>query len=113
MKLTLPMPPSINHYWRRHGHIVHVSAEGKKFAKDVAALIGIGGPKLAGRINLSVTLHYGSRRTIDLDNRLKPLCDALTKAGVWEDDSQIDDLRIVRGPVDKANPRIEIEITEV
>lgn len=36
------------------------------------------------------------RRRRDLDNMPKALFDGLTHAGVWTDDSQIDDLRIVR-----------------
>jgi crossover junction endodeoxyribonuclease RusA len=34
-----------------------------------------------------------------LDNYMKSLLDALTKIGVWEDDSQIDRLTIARGPL--------------
>ncbi|MEY4713325.1 MAG: hypothetical protein RIS88_2775 [Pseudomonadota bacterium] len=36
------------------------------------------------------------RRRRDLDNTLKATQDAMTHAGIWDDDSQIDDLRIVR-----------------
>ena len=49
---------------------------------------------------LAVWLGYAwySRRRRDLDNILKSLLDSLTHAGVWEDDSQITDLRIRKGP---------------
>jgi crossover junction endodeoxyribonuclease RusA len=39
------------------------------------------------------------KRKRDLDNILKSLLDALTYAGIWEDDSQIDDLRIYRATI--------------
>ena len=51
------------------------------------------------------------RRRRDLDNILKALLDALTHAGVMEDDSQIDDLHIVRQSR-KANGEIFLSIIE-
>ena len=49
-----------------------------------------------GRISVRVDAAPPDRRVRDLDNISKALLDALTHAGVWRDDSQIDDLRIVR-----------------
>jgi len=48
-----------------------------------------------------VELFPPDRRKRDVDNILKALLDALTHAGVYEDDSFIDDLRVVRGAVIK------------
>jgi crossover junction endodeoxyribonuclease RusA len=41
------------------------------------------------------------RRAADLDNRLKALNDALEHAGVFDDDEQIDELHVTRGPIVK------------
>jgi Holliday junction resolvase RusA-like endonuclease len=41
------------------------------------------------------------------------MLDYLTHHGVFRDDSDIDDLRIRRGGVDKANPRVELTITQI
>lgn len=41
------------------------------------------------------------RRIRDLDNIKKALLDSLTHAGVYKDDFQIDDLRVVRREVVK------------
>jgi crossover junction endodeoxyribonuclease RusA len=54
------------------------------------------------------------RRASDLDNRLKALCDALEHAGVFDDDEQIDELVIVRGPIVKGGEcRVMISEREV
>jgi crossover junction endodeoxyribonuclease RusA len=42
-----------------------------------------------------------TRRKSDLDNQFKAILDSLTAAGVWDDDSQIDELSIARKPVMK------------
>ena len=52
------------------------------------------------------------KRRRDIMNLEKILSDSLTSAGVWLDDSQIDDFRIVRGSVEKGG-RVEVVITEI
>ena len=42
---------------------------------------------------MTVYFRVKSRGRWDIDNRYKLLLDALTEAGVWADDSRIDDLR--------------------
>ena len=46
-----------------------------------------------------ITIFPRDRRSIDLDNRLKGLFDALQDAGVFEDDSQFDKIEIARGSI--------------
>ena len=43
-----------------------------------------------GRFGLIVELTYNNKRRNDVDNRVKATQDALTRAGVWLDDSQVD-----------------------
>jgi crossover junction endodeoxyribonuclease RusA len=50
------------------------------------------------------------RRRRDLDNLLKAVQDALAHAGVYDDDSQIVDLRIRRAGIDRAYPRLECDL---
>ena len=93
MPLTLPYPPSVNHYWRRVGLHTLISREGRTFRQNVCALLGGGGmrrPPSSGRIALAMDAFPPDRRRRDLDNIQKPVLDALEHAGVYVDDSQID-----------------------
>lgn len=67
------------------------------------------GKPLQGDIEVSITLYFGTKRKADLDNFNKLSLDALTGI-VWEDDSQIADMR-VRRAYDKTRPRIEINVS--
>lgn len=96
--ITVPYPPSINNYWRRRGPAVYVSAAGKRYRRAVAGIVKIAGVKLQqGRLRVNVTLHPPDNRCRDVDNAMKALLDAMERAGVYEDDEQIDELHISRG----------------
>jgi len=102
LAMVLPWPPSMNTYWRRAGSIIHVSTAGKQFQSDVRDAVlrtysmnGWPMVAMAGPVEVLVQAWAPNKRKWDVDNRLKPLLDALTKAGVWLDDQQVRDLRIV------------------
>ena len=71
--ITLPYPPSVNHYWRRVGPRTLISREGRAFRKDVCALLALGGnngirkPPAGGRIALCMDAFPPDRRRRDLD----------------------------------------------
>lgn len=97
ISIELPYPPSINHYWRtfRGRHVI--SKGGKDYTTDVqAALLSVGWRRMAGRLAVDIDAVMPDRRRRDIDNIGKCLLDAMTKAGAWDDDEQIDDLRIRR-----------------
>jgi len=109
LTLHLPWPPSLNHYWRSaaagRAVRVYVSDEGKAYRTAVqraaAAWRARGGRQepLRGRLAVRVALFAPTRTEYDIDNRLKGLLDALTAAGVWLDDKQVDRLEVERGEV--------------
>ena len=111
-RLVLPWPPAMNTYWRHDRGRTHVSTAGKRYRGDVFAAVWSlpKRPAFRGSIAMRITLYQ--RRAggkCDLDNFNKGVLDALAKAGVYENDNQIDGLFIVRGErCDQ--PRAEVEI---
>lgn len=101
--LTLPLPPSVNCYWRKSPRGMYITAEGKAFRKRVAEIVAERNALKFGseRLFMAVRLCMRDRRASDLDNRMKALCDALEHAGLFDDDEQIDELLVVRGPIVK------------
>ncbi len=63
---------------------------------------------IKGNVYLDIYLYFGDKRIHDIDNYNKILLDAFTGI-VWEDDSQIQRITIVK-LIDIKNPRIEITI---
>ncbi len=96
IELTLPWPPSVNRYWRTFQGRMLISAEGRTYRKDVAdqVLIQRGAKHYAGKMRVEIEAWRPDNRRRDLDNLLKAVLDSCTHAGVWEDDSNIVDLRI-------------------
>lgn len=104
--LTLPFPPSMNTIWRRVGNKTLLSAKGREYRGEVANAVispladhlGAGRYRfpLAGRLRVTIHVHAPDKRRRDLDNLPKAIHDALTHAGLWQDDSQIDRLVVER-----------------
>ena len=68
--ITLPWPPSINHYYRHVGYRTLISREGRAFRTNVCALLGGGGPRkppMGGRIALAMDAFPPDRRRRDLN----------------------------------------------
>jgi crossover junction endodeoxyribonuclease RusA len=91
----LPFPPSVNHYWHRRGARSFIGTAGKRFRAEVLETIK-NPPRLLGRLRVLVELVMPDRRRRDVDNYQKAALDALTHAGVYEDDCQIDELIVRR-----------------
>jgi len=97
----LPLPPSVNTYWRNFRGRTILSKAGRQFKADVSeCVIDQNVPKLGNaRLDVTIFLHARDKRKIDLDNRLKSCLDAIQDAGVYDDDEQIDSLTIHRGAI--------------
>lgn len=113
IELFLPWPPSVNNYYSHARYGVYVNKKGKAYRSSVADTVAeqICRLSLDFPLNLEVVLHPPDKRRRDLDNYMKSLLDALTAAGVWEDDSLIDQLGVYRGRVVKSGS-VVIRINE-
>lgn len=123
INFELPWPPSVNHYWRnvvvgRHARTL-ISADGRAYKRNVgqAVLEQTVGQKIKhkpflGRVSVELTLYPPDRRSRDIDNSTKAVLDALTDANVWRDDSQVDELHIIRAEVVRGGKAV-VQITEV
>ena len=124
-RLVLPWPPSANTHWRSvtigKRHAVLLSAAGRDYRSAACAIVR---KLLAGecqlyavrygveRLSVSLTLCPPDRRKRDIDNSVKPTLDALTHAGLWSDDEQIDELLVRRAEIIKGG-RVVVEIREI
>ena len=111
--LTLPWPPSVNKYWRTFQGRMIISAEGRSYRKAVAdqVLIQRGAKHYAGKLRVQIEAYRPDNRRRDLDNLLKAVLDGCTHAGVWEDDSNIVDLRIYWA--DSIGGMLKVKVSEV
>ncbi len=100
----MPWPPSVNRIWRTVSingrQRTLLSREGREYREEVCSLLN-GYAKddevcFKGSVAVTVEASPPDKRRRDLDNVLKAAMDSLTSAGIWADDSQVDDLRILR-----------------
>ena len=101
--IVLPWPPSVNAYWRTVQGRTMVSKKGRIYKQAATrAVLAAGANKhLPGRLRVKLTAYPPDRRRRDIDNLTKLALDSMQVAGVYLDDSQIDELTIIRAEVEK------------
>ncbi len=103
IRIDLPWPPSVNRYWRhnKRGH-TYVTKEGEAYRHEAGWL---GRQAMTGRrpfaceVSIEFEAFPPDHRKRDLDNVLKATLDAMEHAGVYGNDYQVADLRIMRREV--------------
>lgn len=103
LRIEIPFPPSINHYYIYANNKVILSEKGKIYRRDVSFLCNRYRERCSKDMRLCVTINVfpPDKRKRDLDNLLKCTLDSLQHAGIYHDDNQIDMLTIIRRHVDK------------
>lgn len=99
MTLALPFPPSLNNYWKRNGRHVYLSAAAQRFKQLTAIAVKQAWTQYAhlpfvGDVSVQMQLYLPDRRKRDVDNYPKGVLDALTSAGIWEDDVQVREMTV-------------------
>jgi crossover junction endodeoxyribonuclease RusA len=96
----------VNSYWRHpnKGPLAGrslISQEGRQYRESVAKHIALLRSPSVGhmRVRVDIEARMPDRRKRDLDNLPKALFDALTHAGIWHDDEQVDEYRVWRSPI--------------
>ncbi len=115
LSLRLPWSPSANEIWRslRGGSRPYLAPKYRRFLKDVQTLyFAQGSPKVDAKEPLQVTIRLfpPHNRSYDVDNRIKPTLDSLTKCGLWIDDRYVRRLNVYASvPVKDGAIVVEIE----
>lgn len=108
--LTLPLPPTMNKYWRAVGRgKVLVSAEGRAYQNrcQLVALAHRVTSIKSGPVFVGMRVYFPTEAG-DLDNRIKPALDAM-QGVCYANDRQVTKLCAERF-TDRLSPRMEVEI---
>lgn len=122
IEFELPFPPTLNLAWRRVGKNTVLAKPQREYRKAVAGALAWGELHdaetplatlelpLSGRLAVAIRFYEPDRRKRDLDNLPKAVLDALTHAGLWVDDAQIDCLMLARIGVSTDRPRVVVRV---
>lgn len=109
--IALPIPPTINDYWKQSKPVfsrrlgqwistVYLSAEAKEYKRLLRDLMLERKAWYYSEepLHLRMLFCFADNRANDVDNRVKPLQDALAFAGVYKNDKQVKILEAREGP---------------
>ena len=114
IEFTLHWPTSVNTYWRNFDGRMIISAKGREYREIVGDQMTLQKMvyRFSGPLRVVIEAYRPDKRRRDLDNLLKATLDGLAHAGVYEDDSQIVDLRIYWAPDIGGMLKVKIEEIE-
>ena len=124
VQLQLPYPPTVNHYWGNRIIVpkdrgkkpfinTYISAAGVAYRVEVCRIVAERWPRLLAtmaRVAVRCVVVMPDRRERDLDNLPKGIFDALSHAGFWKKDSQVDHFSFTRSPRVEGPGWVDVEI---
>lgn len=111
-------PVSVNHNWHGAKKAFYLDPKVRAFREAVAREMVVARSEFSfrgtyeGPVSLTLLFYPPTRQRRDLDNLAKAPLDALTKAGVWTDDSQVKRLVMEMRGVRKGNAGFEAILAE-
>jgi len=115
IELTLPVPPSVNHYYVRTKYGMAIGKEGKAYREKVYLEVKNKYPRhttFDRKVSVLIDFVPGSKRRRDVDNVLKCLLDSFEKAEIYSNDFQVNVLLIKRLEPQKDNGHLKVKIYE-
>lgn len=121
IKLTLPIPISVNDAYLNVKNKWSPKARGRALTKDaqnwkeaaIIALMRYRKPFIEGKPRYDITYRFifGTEHRRDIANYEKILTDLLVERKFILDDSYIERIVLIRCPVEKSKSRVEVEIS--
>lgn len=108
-------PPTVNNYYNKTQRGVHISNKGRAFRDKVISDFNdqlAGMEPITGKVAIEVIAWPPDARKRDIDNIMKPIMDAMTHAGFWSDDSQVDQMTVYRGVKDAPFGSLYVKVKE-
>lgn len=118
-EVKLPYPPTVNSYYKQGRtwsgkRNTRISTEGRRFRHLVREAVGkVGAPGFEGPLEVRIAVFFPDRYRRDLDNLQKATLDALEKARVFKDDSQVANLQIFKLGVHREDPQLLVIVREI
>ena len=113
IQITLPWPPSVNHYYRKVGRRMLISRRGRMYRQAVCAIARQFEIKPFGcELKITIDAYPPDRRRRDGDNLLKAIFDSLQHGGIYKDDSQIKDFEFYTRELQRPNGNIIVRLSK-
>jgi len=112
LRVKLPWPPSVNHYWKARGSRRFISPQARAWLDEAVLLLRASRVRFSGAVVIRMRLSPPDRRRRDGDNLEKAVMDALVKAGVIKDDSLAYVRRSCREVLDDYQGYVSLEVEE-
>ena len=97
ISIELPFPPSANHFMGQRCGKRFLSAKTRLFRQEVSDRVSaLNVAPSTQALEVFIALYPPDKRKRDIDNYIKQTFDALQHAGVFEDDSQVYHLDVIK-----------------